>query len=407
MTTGYQLPPSSYLVDLPPLSGEFEGLPRNYRETSRSMPVPLLDLRAQHALIRDEIVGAMMQVVDDQAFILGKPVSELEADVARLSRTKYAIGCASGTDALLLALKALDIGAGDEVVTTPFTFFATAGTIHNVGAKAVFVDIDPKTYNIRPDLAAAAVTSKTKAIIPVDLFGQIAPIEEIQRLSPKIPIIEDAAQTIGARRSIDGEWRMAGEIATIGTFSFFPSKNLGGYGDGGMMVTQDEGLYNRLMRLRTHGSVKTYFHEEVGFNSRLDALQAAVLKAKLPHLQAWSAKRRENAAYYNAAFNDLSDVVTPFVEPANESIFNQYTIRVPRRDELKAHLSAKGIGCAVYYPLPLHMQECFAYLGYKKGACPESEKAANEVISLPVFPELSRAQLDEVIGVVRGFFGGK
>ncbi len=369
------------------------------------MAVPLLDLKAQHATVRDEVVRAMMQVVDDQAFILGKPVSELEADVARLSNTKYAIGCASGTDALLLALKALDIGAGDEVVTTPFTFFATAGTIHNVGAKAVFVDIDPKTYNIRADQAAAAVTSKTKAIVPVDLFGQIAPIEEIQRLAPRTPVIEDAAQSIGARRSIDGEWRLAGECATIGTFSFFPSKNLGGYGDGGMMVTQDEALFNRLMRLRTHGSVKTYFHEEVGFNSRLDALQAVVLRAKLPHLAAWSAKRRENAAYYNAAFADITDIVPPYVEPASESIFNQYTIRVPGRDALKAHLAAKGIGHSVYYPLPLHLQECFAYLGFKKGAFPESEKAANEVLSLPIFPELTRAQIDEVVAGVRSFFG--
>ncbi len=369
------------------------------------MAVPLLDLKAQHATVRDEVVRAMMQVVDDQAFILGKPVSDLEADVARLSNTKYAIGCASGTDALLLALKALDIGAGDEVITTPFTFFATAGTIHNAGARAVFVDIDPKTYNIRAELAAAAVTSKTKAIVPVDLFGQIAPVEEIQRLAPRTPVIEDAAQSIGARRAIDGEWRMAGECATIGTFSFFPSKNLGGYGDGGMMVTQDEALYNRLMRLRTHGSVKTYYHEEVGFNSRLDALQAVVLRAKLAHLAAWSAKRRENAAYYTAAFADIADIVPPYVEPVSESIFNQYTIRVPRRDALKAHLAAKGIGHSVYYPLPLHLQECFAYLGYKQGAFPESEKAANEVLSLPVFPELTRAQLDEVVAGVRSFFG--
>jgi dTDP-4-amino-4,6-dideoxygalactose transaminase len=369
------------------------------------MPVPLLDLRAQHATIREAVLAAMLPVVDDQAFILGKPVADLEADVAALSHTKYAIGCANGTDALLLAMRALDIGRDDEVITTPFTFFATAGTIHNVGAKPVFVDIDPKSYNIRPDLAAAAVTSKTKAVIPVDLFGQIAQIEEFQRLMPRVPVIEDAAQSIGARRSIDGEWRMAGEVATIGTFSFFPSKNLGGYGDGGMMVTQDETIYNRLMRLRTHGSVKTYFHEEVGYNSRLDALQAAVLRAKLPFLAQWSAKRRENAAYYNAAFADLGDITTPFVEPANESIFNQYTIRVPRRDKLREHLSAKGIGHSVYYPLPLHLQPCFAYLGYTAGACPESEKAANEVLSLPVFPELTRAQLDEVIAAVRGFFG--
>jgi dTDP-4-amino-4,6-dideoxygalactose transaminase len=369
------------------------------------MPVPLLDLKAQHATTRETVVADMLRVVDDQAFILGQPVAQLEAEVAALSRTKFAVGCANGTDALLIAMRALDIGRDDEVITTPFTFFATAGTIHNVGAKPVFVDIDPRTYNIRPDLAAAAVTSRTKAVIPVDLFGQIAQIEEIQRLMPRVPVIEDAAQSIGARRSIDGEWRMAGEVATIGTFSFFPSKNLGGYGDGGMMVTQDEGIFNRLMRLRTHGSVKTYFHEEVGYNSRLDALQAAVLKAKLPFLAKWSAKRRENAAYYSAAFADVAEIGTPYVEPANESIFNQYTIRVSRRDKLREYLSAKGIGHSVYYPLPLHLQPCFAYLGYKAGACPESEKAANEVLSLPVFPELTRAQLDEVISAVRGFFG--
>ena len=369
------------------------------------MSVPLLDLRAQHARIRESVVAAMLKIVDDQAFILGAPVSALEADVSALSHTKYAVGCANGTDALLLALKALDVGAGDEVVTTPFTFFATAGVIHNVGARAVFVDIDPKTYNIRPDFAAAAVTKKTKAIIPVDLFGQIAPIDEIMRLAPGVPVVEDAAQSIGARRQIDGRWRMAGECATIGTFSFFPSKNLGGYGDGGMMVTQDQALFDRLMKLRTHGSVKTYFHDEVGFNSRLDALQAAVLRAKLPFLAEWSAKRRENAKFYDAAFADIGDIVTPYVEPGNESIYNQYTIRVPKRDALKEQLAAKGIGHSVYYPLPLHLQQCFAYLGYTAGAFPESERAAHEVLSLPVYPELSPAQLDEVVAAVRGFFG--
>ena len=369
------------------------------------MSVPLLDLRAQHARIRESVVAAMLKIVDDQAFILGAPVSALEADVSVLSHTKYAVGCANGTDALLLALKALGVGAGDEVVTTPFTFFATAGVIHNVGARAVFVDIDPKTYNIRPDLAAAAVTKKTKAIIPVDLFGQIAPIDEIMRLAPGVPVVEDAAQSIGARRQIDGRWRMAGECATIGTFSFFPSKNLGGYGDGGMMVTQDQDLFDRLMKLRTHGSVKTYFHDEVGFNSRLDALQAAVLRAKLPFLAEWSAKRRENAKFYDAAFADIGEIVTPYVEPENESIYNQYTIRVPKRDALKEHLAAKGIGHSVYYPLPLHLQQCFAYLGYTAGAFPESERAAQEVLSLPVYPELSPAQLDEVVAAVRGFFG--
>jgi len=369
------------------------------------MPVPLLDLRAQHATIRDEIVPKMMEIVESQLFILGAPVERLEQQVAELSHTKYAIGCASGTDALLLALRALDIGRGDEVITTPFTFFATAGTIHNAGATAVFVDIDPRTYNILPDAAGAARNSKTKAVVPVDLFGQVAPIEQVMTALPGIPMIEDAAQTIGARRSIDGEWRMAGEIAAIGTFSFFPSKNLGGYGDGGMMVTQDERLATRLRRLRMHGGAKMYFHDEVGFNSRLDSLQAAILSAKLPHLAAWSAKRRENAAYYNAAFAELHDVVTPYVEPANESIFNQYTIRVERRDELQAFLKERGIGSAIYYPLPLHLQPCFAYLGYKEGQCPEAEKAAKQVLSLPIYPELTHSQLNEVIDAVRAFYG--
>jgi dTDP-4-amino-4,6-dideoxygalactose transaminase len=369
------------------------------------MPVPLLDLRAQHATIRDEIVPAMMDIVESQLFILGAPVERLEQQVAELSHTKYAVGCASGTDALLLALRALDIGPGDEVITTPFTFFATAGTIHNVGATTVFVDIDPRTYNILPDAAGSARTSKTKAVVPVDLFGQIAPIEQVMAALPGVPMIEDAAQTIGARRSIDGEWRMAGEAATIGTFSFFPSKNLGGYGDGGMMVTQDERIATRLRRLRMHGGAKQYFHDEVGFNSRLDALQAAILSAKLPHLAAWSAKRRENAAYYNTAFAELHDVVTPYVEPANESIFNQYTIRVERRDELQAFLKERGIGSAIYYPLPLHLQPCFSYLGYKEGQCPEAEKAAKQVLSMPIYPELTRSQLDEVIDAVRAFYG--
>jgi dTDP-4-amino-4,6-dideoxygalactose transaminase len=369
------------------------------------MPVPLLDLRAQHATIRDEIVPAMMDVVESQLFILGAAVEKLEQQVAELSHTKYAVGCASGTDALLLALRALDVGPGDEVITTPFTFFATAGTIHNAGATPVFVDIDPRTYNILPDAAGDARTSKTKAVVPVDLFGQIAPIEQVMAALPGIPMIEDAAQTIGARRSIDGEWRMAGEVATIGTFSFFPSKNLGGYGDGGMMVTQDERLATRLRRLRMHGGAKMYFHDEVGFNSRLDALQAAILSAKLPHLAAWSAKRRENASYYNAAFAELHDVGTPYVEPANESIFNQYTIRVERRDELQAFLKQRGIGSAIYYPLPLHLQPCFSYLGYKEGQCPEAEKAAKQVLSLPIYPELNRSQLNEVIDAVRAFYG--
>ena len=373
------------------------------------MSVPLLDLKAQHATIRDDVVAAVMKIVDAQTFILGDAVVALESEVAALSHTKYAIGCANGTDAILLAMRALDIGRGDEVITTPFTFFATAGTIHNVGATPVFVDIEPKTFNIRPDAVAAARTSKSKAVIPVDLFGQMAPIEEVALAVPGLPIIEDAAQSIGARRSIDGESRMAGEVPTIGTFSFFPSKNLGGYGDGGMIVTQDAQIAERLKRLRVHGGAKQYVHDEVGYNSRLDALQAAVLSAKLPHLAAWSAKRRENAAYYDSALAQLGRsgaLTTPYVAPENESIFNQYTLRIAggKRAALQAFLKEKGIGTSIYYPLPLHLQPCFAYLGYKEGQCPESELAAKEVLSIPIFPELTRQQLDEVVAGISAFF---
>jgi dTDP-4-amino-4,6-dideoxygalactose transaminase len=373
------------------------------------MSVPLLDLKAQHATIRDEVVAAVMRVVDAQTFILGDAVVELEQAVASLSNSAHAIGCANGTDAILLAMRALDIGRGDEVITTPFTFFATAGTIHNVGATPVFVDIEPRTFNISPDAVSAARTSRSKAVIPVDLFGQMAALEQVAAAVPGLPVIEDAAQSIGARRRVNGKWTMAGERATIGTFSFFPSKNLGGYGDGGMIVTQDDAIAERLRRLRVHGGAKQYFHDEVGYNSRLDALQAAVLSAKLPHLAGWSAKRRENAAYYDAAFADLvarGAIHTPYVAPENESIFNQYTLRVAggRRDALQAALKAAGIGSSIYYPLPLHLQPCFAYLGYREGQCPESERAAKEVLSLPIYPELTRGHLDEVVASVHAFF---
>ena len=368
------------------------------------MAVPLLDLRAQHATIRDEVVSALMQVVDSQLFILGAPVEQLERQVAELSRARFAIGCANGTDALLLSLRALDVGRGDEVITTPFTFFATAGTIHNVGATPVFVDIEPDTFNISPAAAAAARTSKTKAVVPVDLFGQMAALEQVASRLPGLPVIEDAAQSIGARRKIEGTWRMAGEVATIGTFSFFPSKNLGGYGDGGMIVTQDQTIAERLRRLRVHGGAKQYYHDEVGYNSRLDSLQAAVLSAKLPHLADWSAKRRQNARLYQDALGDLDGVSVPVIDSCNESIFNQYTIRADRRDALQEHLKARGIGSAIYYPLPLHLQPCFAYLKYQEGSCPESERAAREVISIPIYPELTQAQLDEVVGAIRSFY---
>jgi dTDP-4-amino-4,6-dideoxygalactose transaminase len=369
------------------------------------MAVPLLDLKAQHSTIRQAVLDAMTKVVDDQAFILGEPVERLEREVAELSHTRHAIGCANGTDAILLALRALDIGRDDEVLTTPFTFFATAGAIHNVGARPVFADIEPQTFNISTEAISASIKPSTRAVITVDLFGQMAPIEVVQDAVNGLPIIEDAAQSIGARRKIDGKWVLAGEAATIGTFSFFPSKNLGGYGDGGMMVTQNDALATRLRRLRVHGGMKTYHHDEVGYNSRLDALQAAVLSAKLTRLEAWSAARRKNASYYDAAFADVDDVRAPTIDPANESIYNQYTLRVVRRQDLQAHLKERGIGSAVYYPLPLHLQPCFQYLGYKRGAFPESERASEEVISLPVYPELKQSQLDEVIEAVRDFYG--
>ncbi|MBA3557614.1 MAG: DegT/DnrJ/EryC1/StrS family aminotransferase [Gemmatimonadaceae bacterium] len=369
------------------------------------MSVPLLDLHAQHALIRQDVVSAMLKVVDEQQFILGKSVADLERAVCELSRTRFAIGCASGTDALLLALRALDVGPGDEVITTPFTFFATAGTIHNVGAKAVFADIEPGTFNLDPRHAGAVRTSKTKAVIPVDLFGQMAAIEQFDGSLSGVPIIEDAAQSIGARRKIGDSWVMAGERATIGTFSFFPTKNLGGYGDGGMLVTQDEAVNARLRRLRVHGGATEYYHDEVGYNSRLDTLQAAVLLAKLPHLAGWSAARRLHAARYDEAFADVAEIQTPVVEEASESIFNQYTIRTKRRDLLQAHLKSAGIGSKVYYPLSLHLQPCFAYLGYREGSCPESELASREVLSLPIYPEILPRQQDETIGAIRSFFG--
>ena len=369
------------------------------------MSVPLLDLKAQHATIRDEVVAAMMAVVDAQTFILGEPVAQLEQQVAALSQTKHAIGCANGTDALLLALRALNVGHGDEVVTTPFTFFATAGAIHNSGAMPVFVDIDPRTFNISPDAVAAAITPRTKAVIAVDLFGQMAAMEQVTAAANGVPVIEDAAQSIGASRMIDGRKVMAGEAAAIGTFSFFPSKNLGGYGDGGMMVAQDDVLGDTLFKLRTHGSRRTYYHEMVGYNSRLDTLQAAVLLAKLPYLEGWSAGRRDNARYYDQALADVPDITTPYVDPANTSIYNQYTIRVANRDGLKAHLTERGIGSSVYYPLPLHLQQCFAYRGYTQGQFPEAERAALDVLSLPIYPELTTSQLDEVVGAVRSFYG--
>ncbi|HXM38177.1 MAG TPA: DegT/DnrJ/EryC1/StrS family aminotransferase [Gemmatimonadales bacterium] len=370
------------------------------------MNVPLLDLVAQYTAIKDDVLPAMMRVVEAQQFIMGPAVPQLETEIARLSRAKHGVGCASGTDALLLPLKALNLQPGDEVITTPFTFFATAGAIHNAGGKPVFVDIEPDTWNIDPAAVARALTPRTRGIVPVHLYGQMAAMERLLQIaqSRRIPIIEDACQAIGARRMIDGEWRAAGELGWVTAYSFFPSKNLGAWGDGGMMVTSDDAAAERLRKLRLHGGAKQYHHEEVGTNSRLDTLQAAVLVAKLPHLAAWSARRREHAAYYTKALAGVPQIKPPVVDPANEHIFHQYTIRAERRDELQAHLKKEGIGHAVYYPIPLHRQPCFAHLGYKDGSIPQSERASREVLSLPIYPELTRAQLDRVVDVIRGFY---
>src|SRR2546430_2006435 len=370
------------------------------------MNVPLLDLVAQYRGIKDELLPAVQAVIESQQFIMGPAVAQLEVEIARLSRARHGIGCASGTDALLLPLKALALRPGDEVVTTPFTFFATAGAIHNAGGTPVFVDIAPDTFNLDPATVEAAVTARTRAIVPVHLYGQMAAMERLLAIAERrgVKLLEDAAQAIGARRSIDGEGRMAGELGWVTAYSFFPSKNLGAWGDAGMMVTSDDQLAERLRRLRLHGGAKQYHHDEVGTNSRPDTLQAAVLLAKLPHLADWSARRRQHAAYYSAALADLPQVKPPVVQANNEHIFHQYTLRVERRDELQAHLKTKGIGSAVYYPVPLHLQPCFSHLGYQRGQLPEAERAAREVLSLPIYPELARSQLDPGVDDIRGFY---
>ncbi len=370
------------------------------------MNVPLLDLVAQHRTIADEVVPAMLAVVERQQFIMGDEVAALEGAVAGLSQARHGIACASGTDALLLPLRALELAPGDEVVGPAFTFFATAGAVHNAGGTPVFADIEPGTFNVSVAAVDAAITSRTRAIIAVDLFGQMAPIEALAALAERrgLALIEDAAQAIGARRRVDGAWRMAGELAWVGSLSFFPSKNLGGWGDGGMMLTQDDALAERLRKLRLHGGAKQYHHEEVGFNSRLDTVQAAVLLVKLRHLERWSGARRRLAARYSDELRGLAGVVPPVTDPANEHIFHQYTIRAERRDALAEHLRGRGIGCAVYYPTALHLQPCFAHLGFGRGSLPETERAMAEVLSLPIYPELTEAQQDEVVSAVRRFY---
>jgi len=368
--------------------------------------VPLLDLVAQHQGIKDAVLPAVMSVIERQGFIMGPEVAQLEGQVARLSGARHGIACASGTDALLIPLRALGLRPGDEVIAPSFTFFATAGAIHNAGGRPVFVDIEPGTFNVDPAAVEAAITPRTRAIVLVHMFGQMADVGALAALARKhdLMLVEDAAQAIGARRKVDGAWRAAGELGTVGSFSFFPTKNLGAWGDGGMMVTQDDALAARLRRERLHGGAREYFHDEVGLNSRLDSIQAAVLLAKLPYLAGWGARRRDIAGVYSAAFAGLAGVTPPAVDPANEHIFHQYTIRAERREALLTHLKAQGIGHKVYYPLALHLQPCFAYLGVGAGALPATERATAEVVSLPIYPELTSAQIDAVIAAVREFY---
>ena len=364
------------------------------------MHVPLLDLKAQYATIKDEIITAVSEVLQSQQCIGGPKVAELEGKIAALSDCKFAVGVSSGTDAILNSLMSLGIGSGDEVITTPFTFFATAGCIARVDAKPVFVDIEPKSYNINAGLIESAVTKKTKAIMPVHLFGQMADMDPIMKIANKhnLVVIEDAAQSISSTY----KGRKAGSIGKTGCFSFFPSKNLGGIGDGGMVVTNDEQLYRRLSIMRNHGSEPKYYHKYIGGNFRLDPIQAAALLVKLPHLDQWSQARRRNAEYYNRKFAGTV-IKTPYINPDCVMIYNQYCIRVPRRDEVIAHLHKNNIGCEIYYPVPMHLQECFKYLGYKKGDFPESEKAAREIMAIPIYPELSDEMKKYVAEVILSF----
>ncbi len=366
------------------------------------MQVPLLDLKAQYATIKSEILAAVSEVLETQICIGGPKVSELEEKIAAISDCKFAVGTSSGSDAILNTLMSLDIGAGDEVITTVFTFFATAGCITRTGAKPVFVDIDPRTYNINPAQMEAVVTDKTKAIIPVHLFGQMADMDPIMKIADKhnLVVIEDAAQSITSTY----KGKKAGSIGYAGCISFFPSKNLGGIGDGGIVVTNDERLYERLVMMRNHGQNPKYYYKYIGGNFRLDPIQAAALLVKLPYLDQWSQARRRNAVYYNKKFKGTV-VQTPYISGDCASIYYQYVIRVPRRDELVAHLRENSVGCEIYYPLPMHLQQCFAYLGYKRGDFPQAEKAADEVVAIPVYPELTDEMKDYVVETILSFLG--
>ena len=369
-----------------------------------AVTVPLLDLQAQYRPLRDEILAAMTRVADSQRFIMGPEIDALEAELARMLGVRHAIGVSSGTDAVLLALMALDIRAGDEVVTTACSFFATAAAIVRLGARPVFSDIDPATFNIDPGKVAAAVTARTKAILPVHLFGQSADLDEILQTAQRagVPVVEDAAQAIGATyRS-----RPVGGIGTIGCFSFFPSKNLGAFGDAGLVTTNDDGLAARARVLRTHGMDPKYIHHLVGANFRMDALQAAVLRVKAPHLARWTAGRRANAVRYRELFRaaGLDGAITLPAEPTDRlHIYNQFVIRTPERDALRRHLDEQGIGNAIYYPVPFHLQPCFAGLGYRRGDFPHAERAADESLAIPIYGELTSDQQEAVVSTIASF----
>jgi len=370
--------------------------------------VPFIDLVAQHQTIASEIRDAVERVFTSQAFILGEEVAQFETEAASFCDARDAIGCASGTDALVLALMALDIGTGDEVLTSPFTFFATASAIHRVGARPIFVDIDPVSMNLDPEQIERAITPKTRAILPVHLFGQCADMEPLWRIAVRhgISLIEDAAQSIGA----EYRGRRAGVLGEIGCFSFFPTKNLGGAGDGGMLTTDDFDLSRRLRRLRVHGDMGGYRHAEIGLNSRLDALQAAVLHVKLAHLENWTEARRSNAKRYETLFTQygLLDLVSlPCELPHCRHVYNQFTIRVKQglRDSLLAALRQQQIGAAIYYPVPLHLQDCFRSLGYQPGDFPAAEAASAEVLSLPIFAELGAERQETVVRAVARALG--
>ena len=366
------------------------------------MSVPLLDLTAQYRPLRDDILSAITRVCDSQRFIGGPEVDALERELAAYLGVDEAVGLSSGTDALLVALMALGIGPGDEVITPTFSFFATAGAVSRVGARPVFVDIDRATYNIDVAAVRALITARTKAIIPVHLYGQCADMDPLMAIADaaRIPVIEDAAQAIGAKYKD----RPAGGIGRCGCFSFFPSKNLGAFGDAGLLTTNDRALAHEVRLLRNHGAEPKYFHKRIGANFRLDAIQAAVLRVKLPHLECWSAMRRANADRYDRMFDEAGlggIVVRPARMPDRTHIFNQYVVRVPGRDAVRAALDRAGVSTEVYYPVPFHLQECFAALGHRRGDFPRAEAAAAETLALPIYPELTDAQQREVVSALR------